>query len=102
MMQDDLRLSGRGLRVLRLLLDQPAQSFSGAQISKATGTGSGTLYPLLSRLERAGWLSSEWEAVDPKEVGRPRRRLYKLTAVGQRRAQLALEGLQQGALAWAF
>ena len=40
--------------------------------------GSGTLYPLLARLEAAGWFTSEWEDVDPSEVGRPRRRLYKL------------------------
>jgi PadR family transcriptional regulator, regulatory protein PadR len=64
--------------------------------------GSGTLYPLLQRLENAGWLKSEWEEVDPSEAGRPRRRLYKLTGHGQTRAVRELAELQTtaGVLAW--
>ena len=63
----------------------------------------GTLYPLLARLEAAGWATSQWEDVDPREAGRPRRRLYRLTGVGQRRAREALSGLQlgTGTPAWA-
>jgi PadR family transcriptional regulator, regulatory protein PadR len=99
----DVRLTERGLRVLRFMIEQPRASHSGAEIAKATGTGSGTLYPLLARLEEAGWMSSQWEDVDPREVGRPRRRLYKLTGVGQRRAREALLSLQLGTgkVAWA-
>ena len=44
-------------------------------------TAHGTLYKALSRLEEFGMLASRWEdaaAVD----GRPRRRLYELTAAG--------------------
>lgn len=95
-MTDDVRLSERGLRVLRFLIEEPRTSRSGAEIAKATKTGSGTLYPMMARLEEAGWLTSAWEDVDPREVGRPRRRLYKLTGVGQRRAAEALRGLQLG------
>jgi PadR family transcriptional regulator, regulatory protein PadR len=100
---DDVRLSERGLRVLRFLIERPQASHSGAEIAKATKVGSGTLYPLLARLEAAGWFTSEWENVDPSEVGRPRRRLYKLTGVGKRRAREALSGLQlgTGVPAWA-
>lgn len=46
-------------------------------------TSHGTLYKALSRLERAGLLTSQWE--DPDEAvtqQRPRRRLYKVTAMG--------------------
>lgn len=39
----------------------------------------GTLYPALRRLERAGYLASEWSTV----AGR-RRRTYRLTAAGRR------------------
>ncbi|MGH9162111.1 MAG: PadR family transcriptional regulator, partial [Vicinamibacteraceae bacterium] len=39
----------------------------------------GTLYPALHRLERAGLLSSRWS-----EVNGRRRRVYQLTARGQR------------------
>jgi PadR family transcriptional regulator PadR len=99
----DIRLSERGLRVLRFLIDQPQTPRSGAEIAKATRTGSGTLYPLLTRLEGADWLTSRWEDVDPREVGRPRRRLYKLTGTGLSRAREALSSLQfdAEAAAWA-
>jgi PadR family transcriptional regulator, regulatory protein PadR len=100
-MAEDIRLSERGLRVLRFLIEQPTARRSGADIAKATGVGSGTLYPLLARLETAGWLKGEWEKVEPSEVGRPRRRLYRLTGLGQRRGREALSGLQIGAVAWA-
>lgn len=103
MANDDVRLSERGLRVLRLLVERPSERRSGAEIAKATGIGSGTLYPLLARLEAAGWLKSHWENVKPSEVGRPRRQLYRLTAVGQRRGREALSGVQLlGAPAWAI
>jgi PadR family transcriptional regulator PadR len=103
-MEEDVRLSERGLQVLRFLIDRPGVSHSGAEIAKVTKTGSGTLYPLLARLETAGWLTSQWESIDPREAGRPRRRLYRLTGVGQRRALDALSGLQlgAGATAWAL
>lgn len=45
----------------------------------------GSLYPALYRMERRGWLSSEWAMT---ETGR-RARFYKLTRIG--RAQLAAE-----------
>lgn len=45
----------------------------------------GSLYPALYRMERRGWLTSEWAVTD---TGR-RARFYKLTRVG--RAQLAAE-----------
>lgn len=102
-MTEDVRLSQRGLRVLAHFLTHPTVPVSGAEIAKATGTGSGTLYPLLARLEGAGWLTSEWEAIDPSEAGRPQRRLYRLTGLGQRRAHQALSDLQLRAevAAWA-
>jgi DNA-binding PadR family transcriptional regulator len=101
-MENDIRLSGPTLKVLKLLIEQPRQGRSGAEMSRALGISSGTLYPLLARLENAGWLNSEWEMTDPSEVGRPRRRFYRLTGVGQTRASRALAELQTapGVLAW--
>ena len=93
-MSDDVRLSQSGLKVLLFLLETPRQGRSGAEMSKATKVVSGTLYPMLARLEAAGWLVSEWEAIDPSEAGRPRRRFYTLTGLGQNRAGEALAGLQ--------
>ena len=67
------------LSVLKLLKNA-RNPISGAEISVATGIASGTLYPLLARLEYVGWLTSAWE--DPSVAGRPRRRLYVITDVG--------------------
>jgi PadR family transcriptional regulator, regulatory protein PadR len=102
-MSKDVRLTERGLRVLRCLIDQPRISRSGAEIGRSTSIGSGTLYPLLARFEAAGLLTSRWEDADAHDVGRPRRRLYRLTVLGQRRAHEALSGFQlhDGAAAWA-
>jgi DNA-binding PadR family transcriptional regulator len=47
-------------------------------------TAHGTLYKALSRMEKAGFLSSTWE--DPDQAardGRPRRRLYSVTSEGR-------------------
>ena len=86
-MGDSPRITGPTLKVLRELLCCSLYGISGAEIAKAAGLASGTLYPLLFRLERSGWVWSEWEEVDPSKVKRPRRRLYRLTAVGQRSAR---------------
>ena len=98
----NLRLTQPTLKVLRFLLEQPREGRAGAEISKVTKVGSGTLYPMLVRLEAAGWLNSEWEVINPSEAGRPRRRFYKLTAVGQTNGHAALADLQvaTGELAW--
>jgi len=56
---------------------------SGYNISLTTGLSSGSLYPILHRLEKAEWLSSEWEKAEPSELKRPRRRLYTLTEGGR-------------------
>lgn len=101
-MGDEVRLSQQGLKVLRFLLETPREGRSGAEMSKATRVGSGTLYPMLARLEAAGWLTSEWEVIDPSEAGRPRRRFYRLTAIGQNNTHSALTDLQitAGELMW--
>jgi PadR family transcriptional regulator PadR len=86
-----------------LLLENPTLGLSGAEISKKTKLGSGTMYPLLQRLEIAKWIIGNWEDVDPSEVGRPKRRLYKLTRAGQAAAMKELAQYQTaavGAPAW--
>ncbi len=56
----------------------------GFEIMDVTGLASGTVYPLLRRLDREGLLSSRWEkpAVARREQ-RPSRRYYQLTAAGE-------------------
>jgi PadR family transcriptional regulator PadR len=96
MASPDVRLTQPTLKVLRFLLEKPREGRSGAEMSRATKVGSGTLYPMLARLEGAGWLTSEWEVIDPREAGRPRRRFYTLTGVGQNNTRAALADLQMG------
>lgn len=52
----------------------------GLLIIKETQRPAGTIYPILERLERQSWITSEWED-DPARTG-PRRRLYRFTAEG--------------------
>jgi DNA-binding PadR family transcriptional regulator len=75
---------------------------SGAEIARITNLKSGTLYPILFRLERANWLESRWEAGDPSQLGRPRRRLYQLTGLGERNARAAFKDASKmiGGLVW--
>jgi PadR family transcriptional regulator PadR len=82
----DVRLSFQTLRVLEAFLDNPSDQLSGSDVQKRSGIASGTLYPILLRLESAGWFVSRWEAIDPSSAGRPRRRLYRLTPSGLSRA----------------
>lgn len=97
----EVRLSGPTLKLLKLMLEEPAKERSGAEISREAKIGSGTLYPLLLRLERVNWLVSEWEQIDPKLVGRPRKRFYRLSADGYNKARAALAQFQmEGAPAW--
>lgn len=97
------RITGPTLKVLGALLSSGHVELSGADISRATKLASGTLYPILFRLERAGWLESRWEEDDPKTLGRPRRQLYQVTALGARNARAAVKDLEPafGRLAWA-
>ena len=95
---NDVRISLQTLRVLEAFLENPADPLSGADVHKRSGLASGTLYPILLRLESAGWFVSRWEAVDPSRVGRPRRRLYRLTATGVARASEIFASFNPGVL----
>jgi DNA-binding PadR family transcriptional regulator len=77
-------------RVLEALLDDPTAELYGLEIGEAAGLRSGTVHPILARLEGYGWLSSRWEDVDASAEGRPARRYYKLTVEGVQAARAAL------------
>lgn len=72
-----------------LVLQALTQGFGyGFEIMRAAHLPSGTVYPLLRRLEADGLLESSWEnAQDAHAEGRPPRRYYQATPEG--RAALA-------------
>ena len=94
-----VRMSLQTLRVLEAFLENPADELAGADVQKRGQLASGTLYPILLRLEAAGWFVSRWEAVDPVDVGRPRRRLYRLTPSGLARASEVFASFGRGVTA---
>ena len=55
----------------------------GFDVIDATGLASGTVYPILRRLERESLVSAAWEdAAIAREEVRPPRRYYELTPAG--------------------
>jgi DNA-binding PadR family transcriptional regulator len=77
-----IRITIAVAEVLRAFLDDPAQPRYGYDLMQATGQGSGKLYPILARLQAAGWLEKCREDIDPGVEGRPVRYWYRLTTDG--------------------
>jgi len=77
-------------RVLRAFLDEPTAPRYGYDLMKAARLPSGTLYPMLARLQDQGLVASEWEPVRDDANGRPPRKYYQLTGEGIRVARLEL------------
>ena len=91
-----------------------ATAFHGYHLAKVLRTASesrlltahGTLYRAVHRLERTGLIEGFWENPrDAEEEGRPRRRMYRLTALAevalararsQQRAAARLRALKEG------
>ena len=68
----------------------------GFEIMEVSGLQSGTVYPVLRRLERDLAVVSEWEDEETaRGAGRPRRRVYRLTESGQHWAERARERLAE-------
>ena len=78
-----VRVSNQMLRLASAMLETPEEATYGLELSKSAGLKTGTIYPALARMERAGWIESEWETERAEDLGRPRRRLYRLTGVGE-------------------
>jgi len=81
------RLSPETLRVLDKFLERPTGWRYGYELSRETGLKSGTLYPILMRLEKYALLEARWIAT---EDGVPPRHTYRLTPSGLEWARLKL------------
>lgn len=76
----------------------------GFALAKAAHRPTGSVYVILSRLEDARWVESDWEQVNAQNEGRPRRRFYRLTPDGliaaretlaERRQKRVVRGVKQ-------
>ena len=76
------RITVQFLKIISIFIKDPLKSYSGADICRKAKLKSGTVYPMLIKLEIGGWLSSELEKIDPRKEGRPKRRLYRITYKG--------------------
>jgi PadR family transcriptional regulator, regulatory protein PadR len=85
-----VKLTGPLERVLRVMVTDPSTPHYGYDLMKAAKLPSGTLYPMLARLQQDGLVDSEWEAQRESAGGRPPRKYYRLTAEGLRVARLEL------------
>jgi PadR family transcriptional regulator, regulatory protein PadR len=86
----DVRITVAVARVLREFVADAAEPRYGYELMQLTGFPSGKLYPILARLERAGWISREREHIDTAKAGRPARYMYRLTPFGAEAAAAEL------------
>lgn len=100
-MHPDVRLTNATLDVLGVVAAADGSPVYGFQISTLTGRPTGTVYPLLSRLERVGWLEGAWESEHHRGNG-PRRRYYKVTSQGREHIAVALRRRERPAPVRAF
>lgn len=76
--------------VLTVFMADPTGEYYGLELARGADLPSGTLYPLLARLEGRGFVESRYE--DPEiyiGLGRPPRRYYRLTEDGAALARSA-------------
>lgn len=86
-----MRISHQTRLVLSVMLDAPSEEVYGFELAQASGLPSGTIYPILRRLEDQGLVSSRWEVLEETDAGRRRRRYYRMTGEGARIARNAVQ-----------
>jgi|SRR5579872_4045573 len=82
------RVTPATLDVLDALMG-PDDELYGLKIAQLAGRKTGSVYPILARLEAAGWVESRWERDERGDRG-PRRRFYQLSPDGLSAAQAVL------------
>jgi DNA-binding PadR family transcriptional regulator len=93
-MQPLSRITAATIDVLSVLSSTSEPSW-GLAVIKSSGRPAGSVYPILERLEQAGWVTSRWEQ-DADRPG-PRRRYYELTADGATAARSAVTAFRSPA-----
>lgn len=87
---------------VRMVLDAlahagPDSPLWGYKLTELTGLGSGTIYPILERLESGKYVTARVET--PRPADRPPRRFYELTGTGRElAANAALSRAPRGSI----
>jgi PadR family transcriptional regulator PadR len=92
---EDLDITPKMARVIKIFLEDPGQPRYGFELMKLTGMSSGYLYPMLAKLETDGWLTRGKEEIDPRAAGRPARTHYTITGAAVTAARLQLAALSE-------
>ena len=85
MLDRELKKGSAELLILSLVEDQPRHGYDIGTLIERRSRGTlkfngASLYPLLYRLEKRGWIQGRWV----EKAGQRRRRFYTLTKEGQR------------------
>jgi transcriptional regulator len=85
MLDRELKKGSAELLILSLLEDQPRHGYDISKLIELRSKGAvrfnvASLYPLLYRLEKRGWIQGRWV----EKEGERRRRFYKLTTEGRK------------------
>ena len=99
-------MSGTKVRLTAVIMDvfdvlsnsPPDDPAWGLRLCQVTGYGTGTVYPALDRLLKAGWIEDRWEEAAPAD--RPRRRFYFTTSAGRAVYQEAIAARTARRSAW--
>src|SRR5438046_10752522 len=81
----ELKKGSAELLILSLVEDRPRHGYDIGQLIELRSRGAlrfniASLYPLLYRLEKRGWIRGRWL----EKPGKRRRRYYRLTAAGRK------------------
>ena len=87
-MSDIPKLTEQTIKVLQVLLSDPAVPRYGLEIARGAGLKTGTVHPILNRLKDAGLLESYWEKDDNSNG--PRRRFYRFSGGAAETVRLAI------------
>jgi DNA-binding PadR family transcriptional regulator len=94
-----IRLTAVIMDVLDVLTSSPPDDPAwGLRLCELTGYGSGTIYPALDRLMKAGWITDHWE--DPPPADRPPRRFYEVTSAGRAQYATGMRARRERRAAW--
>jgi transcriptional regulator len=89
----ELKKGSAELLILSLVADRPRHGYEIGQLIELRSRGAlrfnvASLYPLLYRLEKRGWIRGRWV----EKAGQRRRRFYRLTPTGKKILAAQREG----------